>query len=228
MQCSFGAYHRPSIRPGLQQSGQLCARNTAISAVAAPRIAGFEGGDCGDDYVLDRCRALVLDVSCRPVSVVGWKRALCMDILDKVEVLEYYDVCVRSVACSYPLPAVIRASFVLKNFNLEVPVSKRNILIRDNHKCVYCGSSKDLTLDHVHPVSKGGMKVWENVVTACVTCNGKKGDRTLKQMGWKLKKAPKAPSMQALKYNKVINKGLPLLQDSEWGEYAAKMLDFQV
>lgn len=226
MQCFLGGHHRPCLRSGPHQGDQPCGPRTVISAVTAPRTAGFQGGDCGDDYVLDKCRALVLDVSCRPVSVVGWKRALCLDILEKVEVLEYYDITVRSVSCSYPLPAVIRASFVLQNFNLEVPVSKRNILIRDNHMCVYCGSTRELTMDHVIPVSKGGQKVWENVVTACVKCNGKKGDRTLKQMGWKLGKTPKAPPVPSLKYSKVMNKGLPLLEDSEWGEYAAKMMEF--
>ena len=50
----------------------------------------------------------------------------------------------------------------------------------------------NLTIDHVRPTSKGGDWSWENLVTACVKCNGKKGDSTLKQLGWKLKKQPQA------------------------------------
>ena len=56
--------------------------------------------------------------------------------------------------------------------------------------CRYCGVRSNLTIDHVRPTSKGGDWSWENLVTACVKCNGKKGDSTLKQLGWKLKKQP--------------------------------------
>ena len=54
----------------------------------------------------------------------------------------------------------------------------------------YCGSEQDLTVDHVKPVSKGGLWEWSNLVTACNKCNGKKGSKTLKQLGWKLHKIP--------------------------------------
>ena len=54
----------------------------------------------------------------------------------------------------------------------------------------YCGCGSDLTVDHVKPVSKGGLWEWSNLVTACNKCNGKKGSKTLKQLGWKLKRIP--------------------------------------
>lgn len=57
--------------------------------------------------------------------------------------------------------------------------------------CRYCGSRTNLTLDHVKPVSKGGKFTWDNMVTACMSCNGKKGDNSLKQLGWSLRKKPK-------------------------------------
>lgn len=57
--------------------------------------------------------------------------------------------------------------------------------------CRYCGSRKDLTMDHVHPASKGGGWEWENLVTCCFSCNSKKGDKTLEQLGWKLRNQPK-------------------------------------
>ena len=47
-------------------------------------------------------------------------------------------------------------------------------------------------MDHVVPLSKGGKWVWENLVTACSKCNGKKGSKSLKQLGWTLKQRPKA------------------------------------
>ncbi len=57
--------------------------------------------------------------------------------------------------------------------------------------CRYCGTRSALTIDHVVPLSKGGKWVWENLVTACTKCNGKKGSKSLKQLGWKLKQKPK-------------------------------------
>jgi 5-methylcytosine-specific restriction endonuclease McrA len=56
--------------------------------------------------------------------------------------------------------------------------------------CRYCGARTDLTLDHVKPASKGGKFSWENMVTACMSCNGKKGDHSLKKLGWTLRKQP--------------------------------------
>ncbi|GMH35787.1 hypothetical protein BSKO_03655 [Bryopsis sp. KO-2023] len=182
-------------------------------------------GDTLDDNVLGRCRALVLDVSWRPVGVVSWKRALCLHILEKVEVLEFYDVSIRSVAESHPLPAVLRARFLLKHSErLHVPLSKRNIFLRDSGKCVYCGETSRLTVDHVVPISKGGPKSWENVVTACDKCNSRKGDKTLKQLGWKLKKKPRKPSAM----NPAFRTGFPQLQPAEWGDYLSHLTSFKM
>lgn len=58
----------------------------------------------------------------------------------------------------------------------------------------YCGCKKDLTLDHVVPVSKGGKNTWENLVTACMVCNQKKGHHSLSKLGWRLKHAPHQPT----------------------------------
>jgi len=59
--------------------------------------------------------------------------------------------------------------------------SKNNVYLRDMNTCQYCGnefSKHDLTLDHVLPISKGGKTNWTNIVTACKSCNVKKGSRT--------------------------------------------------
>jgi hypothetical protein len=59
----------------------------------------------------------------------------------------------------------------------KVALTRRNIMIRDRFCCQYCGSKRNLTLDHVHPQSKGGRNTWCNLVTACMVCNQKKGSR---------------------------------------------------
>ena len=80
------------------------------------------------------------------------------------------------------------------------PVNRREILRRDKHQCQYCGSRRHLTLDHVIPRSKGGKHTWDNVVAACETCNGRKGDRTLQGAGMVLKTIPKAPIHPAIAF----------------------------
>mgnify|MGYP001558909770 CR=1 FL=1 len=54
----------------------------------------------------------------------------------------------------------------------------RTILAAYNHRCAYCGKSKDaLEQDHYLPISKGGLHTADNVVPACRTCNAKKYTR---------------------------------------------------
>jgi len=52
---------------------------------------------------------------------------------------------------------------------------RESIKDRDGHKCVYCGCSENLTIDHVRPKSKGGTDTADNCVTACRPCNQAKG-----------------------------------------------------
>ena len=58
---------------------------------------------------------------------------------------------------------------------------RRDVYKRDGYKCVYCGSSEDLSLDHVIPQSKGGTHDPSNLVACCFSCNAAKGPRTPKQ-----------------------------------------------
>lgn len=142
-------------------------------------------------------RALVLDVSYRPVDVVAWHRAVVLDLFGKVEVLEYYDKFIRSPKEVHFLPAVLRLDIYVSNKNNKfgkVPPNRRNIYLRDDHSCQYCGKKTELTLDHVVPVSRGGTSDWDNLVTACAKCNHSKGDKLLKDTGLKLKKPPREPS----------------------------------
>lgn len=145
---------------------------------------------------LSRHRALILDSSYRPVDVVNWQKALCLELYNKVDVLEYYDdVLVRSAYNSFMLPAVLRVRFFIqRKAGGRVPINRRNVFLRDNNTCQYCSSRSDLTIDHVVPLSRGGDWSWNNLVTACSDCNSKKGAKTLRQLGWKLGKQPAEPS----------------------------------
>lgn len=143
----------------------------------------------------NRYRALVLDTSYRPIDIVNWQRAICLDLFDKVDVLEYYDALVHSARHEFMIPAVLRVRmYIQRDHKGRISLTRKNLLLRDNSTCQYCGSEQDLTVDHVKPVSKGGLWEWSNLVTACNKCNGKKGSKTLKQLGWKLHKIPSVPS----------------------------------
>jgi|TARA_Y100001937_G_scaffold29865_1_gene43045 5-methylcytosine-specific restriction endonuclease McrA len=90
--------------------------------------------------------------------------------------------------------------------------SRHLIYKRDNYECQYCGSKKDLTIDHVTPRSKGGDDTWTNLVTACSSCNVKKGSKTLKEAGLVLKSTPRAPISKVML-------DLEKTTISEWKEY---------
>src|SRR5690606_41742460 len=66
------------------------------------------------------------------------------------------------------------------------PARRSSDLLRDRFECQYCGDnypSEELTFDHVLPRSRGGRTTWENVVTACQSCNLVKGSRLPRECG---------------------------------------------
>jgi 5-methylcytosine-specific restriction endonuclease McrA len=77
----------------------------------------------------------------------------------------------------------------------NVLLNRQNIFKRDKGECQYCGSRKNLTIDHVIPKSKGGKTNWMNLITACHRCNVIKGDKTPEQVGLELKTLPFKPNL---------------------------------
>ena len=83
----------------------------------------------------------------------------------------------------------------------EVRFSRRNVFVRDGHRCQYCGqtrNSRDLNLDHVTPISLGGDSTWENVVCCCIACNRRKGNRSPEAAGMRLLRVPRRPRWHPL------------------------------
>lgn len=132
-----------------------------------------------------------------PMSRVPLKRAIVLLVSGQAEPLDLIEsswVEVRSPSLVLQVPEHIRLIVGNPERHWRVPpVNRRGVLNRDGYHCQYCGSKKNLTLDHVMPRSKGGQHTWDNVVTACDRCNGRKGNALLHEVGMKLKTKPKAP-----------------------------------
>ncbi|MEM9399071.1 MAG: HNH endonuclease [Verrucomicrobiota bacterium] len=78
----------------------------------------------------------------------------------------------------------------------EVKLTRNNVFERDNYTCQYCGKKMDkkhLNIDHVIPRDKNGKTTWENVVTSCIPCNTRKGNKLHHEIGMRLLSQPKRP-----------------------------------
>lgn len=159
--------------------------------------------DCGHAFP-----ALVLNADFRPLSYFplslwSWQDAVKAVFLDRVCVLSEYEQEVHSPSLSLRLPSVI----ALKDY---VPAARRpaftrfNVFLRDAFSCQYCGQrfpTQELTFDHVIPRSRGGRTTWENVVTACGSCNLLKGSRLPRECRMVPRKEPMQPSTWELQEN---------------------------
>lgn len=134
---------------------------------------------------LSACPALVLNadytpLSYYPLSLWPWQTAIKAVFLDRVDIVENYDREVHSPSLDMKIPSVIALRQYVRQS--EFPAFTRfNVFLRDKFECQYCGSGHNLTFDHVIPRRLGGRTTWENIITACATCNMKKGGRTPKQ-----------------------------------------------
>lgn len=130
----------------------------------------------------DSCPALVLNADYRPLSYFplslwNWQTALKAVFLDRVSILSNYDREVHSPSMAMPLPSVIALKKYVRQ--PKYPAFTRfNLFLRDEFTCQYCGSTEDLTFDHVIPRSQGGRTSWTNITAACAPCNLRKGGRT--------------------------------------------------
>lgn len=98
-------------------------------------------------------------------------------------------------------PEVIRLMDYHEVPDMEIRLTRRNLLLRDNYTCQYCGkkvSPSNFTIDHVKPRSKGGAGSWENFAVACFPCNVKKRDRTPEEAQMKLLSKPGKPKWYPL------------------------------
>lgn len=137
---------------------------------------------------------LVLNSDYEPLNVCNSRRAMALMYLGKVDVLHSDGLVLRSASSAYNVPSVVRLRNHIRRPMPQLKLSRRSILARDNYTCQYCGQrGGELTVDHVVPRRLGGPDTWDNLVCCCRMCNGKKGDKTLLQLGLQLKTVPKRP-----------------------------------
>lgn len=138
---------------------------------------------------------LLLNQDYSPLTICSMERAFILVFLKKAELLtEVEDAALHTVTHAYPMPAVIRLFRYIHLPYRGVVLTRQNVFKRDHFSCQYCGTNKNLTLDHVIPRSKGGKTSWGNLVTACKHCNTTKGDRSPEDVGLILQSKPHKPT----------------------------------
>ena len=147
-------------------------------------------------------RCLALNASFEPLTMVPVRRALRLVIDGKAEVVEAEDGrVVRSERLTLPRPIVIRlVKFIHVPRRFRRQVTNTFLFARDQYSCQYCGRHQGvlrerecLTRDHLVPLSRGGTNAWTNVVTACSTCNARKGNHLADELGMHPLHAPLEP-----------------------------------
>ena len=144
---------------------------------------------------------IVLNADYSFLSTTSWQNAICLLYEGKAEPVEESEVVVRnSGTIEMIVPLMIRViKYIRKRFKSKVPYSKRNVFMRDDQVCQYCGVDiEDInhcTVDHVIPKAQGGKSRFDNCVTACKSCNHRKADRTPSQAKMYLKRKAIQPTI---------------------------------
>lgn len=147
-------------------------------------------------------KALILNQSYQPLAVIPVSKAFVLVWLGKADIIEIYDdLRLRTSTTSFECPSVIRLKKFSKIPFRRVELNKKNVHKRDGNKCVYCGETENLTLDHVIPKSRGGQHTWDNLVTACMKCNNKKDNFLLEEIGITIPRIPKLTPLHFLLSN---------------------------
>ncbi len=141
---------------------------------------------------------LVLNQNYEPLNVCHARRAFVLIDRGKAEVLEHGEGGIRTSRLLFLLPSVIRMIYMIKRPRPKMRLSRREVFNRDKYTCQYCSrQTRELTLDHVLPRHKGGRHEWENLVSACKTCNHRKAGRTPKEARMRLLREPFTPRVSS-------------------------------
>jgi 5-methylcytosine-specific restriction endonuclease McrA len=161
-------------------------------------------------------RVLLLNASYEPICVVAMSRAIALLIQGKAQLLERREgEVVRSMSTSMDSPTVIKLErYVRLPYRRTAPLTRVGVLRRDNFTCVYCGA-EGRTIDHIVPRSRGGDSSWLNLAACCQSCNNKKGDQMLFELGWQLRFTPHEPDYRSFALAKLVTRR----EEPTWSGY---------
>jgi 5-methylcytosine-specific restriction endonuclease McrA len=133
-------------------------------------------------------------------SFDSWKKRSNNGGIDSLNIVEY----IHTPSLRIAVPRIVRLYNYRDYQNVDVQFNRKNVFVRDDHTCQYCGEEKPesrLSIDHVIPRSRDGKSSWTNVVTACKECNVRKGERLLENTDMNLLRQPSVPS-----HNPIVKK----------------------
>ncbi len=137
---------------------------------------------------------LVLNQDFEPLNICHTHRAVVLISSGRAEIVANGRGYITTPSRQLPRPSVIRLGHTVRRPRPKLRLSRRAIFRRDGYRCQYCGrDSTHLTLDHVIPRSRGGAHSWTNLVSACPSCNRRKGGKTLEEARMKLLNKPVEP-----------------------------------
>ena len=183
------------VPPGTPSATDLTEGNLP-PGLRTPRLTRYPG-----------LRFLGLDAHGRAMDWLSWQDATCLYARGAVA-WTLGDPCLnvhgginrlsgeRSIIHLHPIIAA-RGHARPQAIDPTPALTNPALFARDQYLCLYCGEQfhrSTLTRDHVQPVSKGGLDIWENVVSACFHCNSRKGNRTPQQATMPLLAVPYRPS----------------------------------
>nr|WP_051406630.1 HNH endonuclease [Williamsia sp. D3] len=140
-------------------------------------------------------RVLLLNATYEPLAAISIRRAIVLVLRERADVIHEDGAgpLIHSAEMALAVPSVIRLrNYVRVPYRAVVPMTRAALMQRDRSRCGYCGAKAD-TIDHVVPRSRGGTHTWDNCVACCASCNHKKADRLLGELGWTLKATLSAP-----------------------------------
>ena len=161
-------------------------------------------------------KVLVLNSDYSPMNVTSVCRGFILVNKGKAEILKSGDNPIKTGMTEYVRPLIIRLLNYVKYRSQKLRINRPRVYRRDKYECVYCGSKKNLKIDHILPKSKGGQNTWMNLITCCSPCNRYKGDRTPEEANMLMRFKPYEPSI----FSEIIN---PTVEEV-WNNYKESML----
>ncbi len=165
---------------------------------------------------------LQLDISGRPQAWISVREAAVMVACDAIAwtlgepcaVLRggWNRVTGRQSRIEVPPILAARGAIPSRAWRHEPALSNPKLFARDRFLCAYCGAhfpESELTREHILPTSRGGCDHWMNCITACRSCNHRKGSRLCEEAGMSLLYLPYVPSL----HEDMILRGRRILTD---------------